>query len=122
VEFIGRFDDVHLRPVFYFGYESMIRSFSSRFANRTLGWLILHLKKKDVGDNTQPPIASMETVREHNFLRMAFTLEHCWLRTTTRRSGYHPYMRTIMEISDNYCDLEHVFTVATTYWQEFMLR
>jgi hypothetical protein len=59
--------------------------FSSRFANRTLGWLILHLKKaKDVGDNTQAPIASMETVREHN-LRMAFTLEHWWLRTMTTR-------------------------------------
>jgi hypothetical protein len=65
----------------------------------------------------------METVREHNFLRMAFTLEH-WATDDDYKtmSGYHPM--TIMEkISDNYCDLDTYSRVArTTYWQEFMLR
>jgi hypothetical protein len=114
MEFIGRFDDVHLRPVFWFGYEPMIRSFSSRFANRALGWLFLHLKKaKDVGDNTQ---AAHRFNGDGTRAQLLENGLHAGTLVATdddykTMASYHPYFRTIMEtISDDYCNLEHVFT------------
>ena len=53
-EWVTDCDPGGVRPVFLFGYESMIRSFSCRDGRRVLSHMFHHLKKaKDAGDSSQ---------------------------------------------------------------------
>jgi hypothetical protein len=112
-EWIHSWPDALKRPMFCFGYESMIRSFSPRFETRVLTSLFAHLKKSKNTDCASQlgHRANGSGVPEQLFQNGLFASQTYSTKADYDVfSAYHPYMREILQYAlDDYVSMEHVF-------------
>jgi hypothetical protein len=112
-EWIHSWPDAMKRPMFVFGYESTIRSFSPRFGTRVLTSSFVHLKKSKNTDCAE------QLAKRGNGDGVPAQLQANGLFATTTyctkddfdiHLSYHPYMRETLQYAlDGYVPMEHVF-------------
>ena len=112
-DWIHGWQDSMKRPMFVFGYESTIRSFSPRFGTRVLTSSFVHLKKSKNSDCAE------QLAKRGNGDGVPAQLQANGLFATTTyctkddfniHLSYHPYMRETLQYAlDGYVPMEHVF-------------
>lgn len=112
-EWIHSWPDAMKRPMFVFGYESTIRSFSPRFGTRVLTSSFVHLKKSkntDCADQLAKR-GNGDGVPAQLLANGLFaTTMYCTKDDYNIHLSYHTYMRETLQYAlDGYVPMEHVF-------------